>query len=985
MKNRQIVETEFDPAALHHKETLFTIGNGYLGTRGSFEEGYPGEQAAVLVNGIFDDVPVYCTELVNCPNWLDLRISLGGEPFRMDRGQVLEYRRELDLATGALSRELRWKSPAGKTVELRFERFASLADEHVLGLRCRVRSIDFRGQLEIRAGIEGRVDNLGWRHWKRLEQGHVGEDGAYLLVETRATQLRLCEACRLSLAGSPAGAPQAIGYRDGRWKPTLVARARLEPGNQVLAEKLVTIYTSREAAEAKAAALAKLEQAAALGYEALRAASDEAWRREWERGDVLIEGDDEADLALRYNLFQLLIAAPRRDERVSIPARTLSGFGYRGHAFWDTEIFMLPFFTFTRPEIARNLLLYRYHTLPAARQKARQAGFEGALYAWESAATGEETTPRWLPQPDGGEPVGILYGELEHHISADIAYGVQQYWAASGDDDFMRDFGAEIVLETARFWSARLAWNQARRGYSIPGVVGPDEYHERVDDNAYTNNLARWNLAAALQALEWLREAYPSRAAELEERLDLNPERLAGWRERIERLYLGYVAESRLYEQFEGFFRRKELDLQAYEPRSQSIQRLLGYQAVQEYQVLKQPDVLMLLFLLRESVPAEVLEANWAYYTPRTDLTCGSSLGPAIQAALAARLGRTAEALHWFSQAAGMDLRDAHGNAAEGIHAAAAGGLWQAAVFGFGGLEFGSGGPTARPRLPAGWKRLAFRITYRGRLYDFDLRSANPADAPGLTPRPGAGGVGLGEPGFPILGAIFDLDGVLTDTAEFHYQAWKRLAEEEGLPFDRQSNEALRGLSRRDSLLRLLRGRLLPEAQIQEWLERKNRYYGEFVARLKPENLLPGARGLLEQMRKAGLRIAIGSASRNARRVVEKLGIAGLVDAISDGFSVARLKPAPDLFLHAAGQLGIPARHCVVFEDAAAGIQAARASGMWVVGIGPRWRVGAAHLVCDGLEGLTWEGVQAGLAGSGSSRPPNPGDRLPAEGRGGVS
>jgi kojibiose phosphorylase len=377
---------------------------------------------------------------------------------------------------------------------------------------------------------------------------------------------------------------------------------------------------------------------------------------------------------------------------------------------------MLPFFAYTRPELARTLLLYRYRTLPGARRNAQEAGYEGAMYAWESALSGEETTPRWVPAPDGSL-VRIWCGDIELHITADVAYAVMQYWRATGDDAFMRDYGAEIVLETARFWGSRAQWNPAAGVYDIHDVIGPDENHEHVDNNAYTNGMARWNLEAALEVLDWLRETYPRRAAELA--VPAAP--VAHWRDVIDELVQPYDLSTRLIEQFDGFFDLRDVDLADYEPRTQSMQALLGIEAAQAYQILKQPDVLMLLYLLDERYDRETLRANWAYYTPRTDLAYGSSLGPAIQAAVSARLGEVEDAYAHFTLAARTDLENARGNAGDGIHGATAGGLWQAVVFGFGGVRFTDGEVTAQPHLPPGWTRLRFRLKLRGRWHTFDF------------------------------------------------------------------------------------------------------------------------------------------------------------------------------------------------------------------------------------------------------------------------
>jgi kojibiose phosphorylase len=417
----------------------------------------------------------------------------------------------------------------------------------------------------------------------------------------------------------------------------------------------------------------------------------------------------------------MLIVAPRTDNRVNIGAKTLSGFGYRGHSFWDTEIFMLPVFTYTAPHIARNLLTYRYARLPAARAKAAANGFEGAQFAWESADTGEEVTPTWVPHfNDRAQLVRIWTGDIEIHISADIAYAAHQYWVATGDDEWFSRQGAELILDTARFWGSRAEWKPATQRYEYTDVIGPDEYHDHVDNNPYTNRMAQWNLETALEALTWLQRHDPARAAELTERLDLSPARLAHWREVIDRLYVPRSPEG-IYEQFDGYFQRRDIDLASLEPRTRSVQEVFGIEGANATQLIKQPDVLMLMYLLRDDFSEPALHCNYAYYTPRTDHTFGSSLGPAIQAIMACRVGRPDEAYEHFMRAARADLHDVRGNARDGIHGASAGGTWQAVVFGFAGLRVTSTGWSTEPCLPSHWRRLRFHFIYRGRPQTVEL------------------------------------------------------------------------------------------------------------------------------------------------------------------------------------------------------------------------------------------------------------------------
>ncbi|MDH6062353.1 beta-phosphoglucomutase [Umezakia ovalisporum] len=950
-----LIETELDPDQLHSKETVFTIGNGYLGTRGTFEEGYIRALPATFIHGVYDDVPIVYTELANCPDWLPLALSFNGHRFRCDYGEILGYERQLDLRQGLLSRSVRWRSPDGKTIDIYFERFASLADQHILGLRCQITPVDFDGTIEIQASINGYPENQGFNHWEAIDQGKT-EQGIWLHSRTRGSRIDIGMAARMVISGVKTAleAHTAPGY------PTLNATFVATPQQTVTVEKIVTVFTSRDTLQPVAAAQEKL--AYLPDYSALLEASTQVWDKVWQYSDILIEGDSKAAFAVRYNLFQLLIAAPRHDEKVSIPAKTLSGFGYRGHVFWDTEIFILPFFTFTQPALARNLLTYRYHTLSGARRKAWHYGYKGAMYAWESAVTGDEVTPRWsLPSDFYGEDIRIWCRDHEIHISSDISYAVWYYWQATADDEWMQKFGVEIILDTAIFWGSRVEFNFEENRYEIRGVIGADEYHEFVHNNTFTNRMVQWHLEKAIIVDDWLRQSFPERAKELEDKLQLTPETKSHWEDIAAKLWIPHHISTGLIEQFEGFFQLQDVNLNDYEPRTRSMQAILGIEETNKLQVLKQPDVLMLLYLMRESADfpynQKSLEANWDYYAPRTDITYGSSLGPAIHAILASDLGKSAEAYERFIQAAMVDLEDRRGNTAEGIHGANAGGIWQAVIFGFAGIQLTQSQPTANPHLPQGWTRLKFKLHWRGEWHDFDLRPKQ------ITQKKSDRGFLLFSPSSfqtssNIRGVIFDLDGVLTDTAEYHYQAWQKLADEEGIEFNRQANEALRGISRRASLMLIIKNKKYSEAEIQEMLERKNRYYVEMISNITPQDVLPGAMALLDELRANDIKIAIGSASKNVQMVVERLGIADKVDAIADGYSTPHPKPAPDIFLCAADKLGLPPKQCVVIEDAAAGVEAALAAGMWAIGLGPSERVGAAHIVLPSLAGVRWPELQ---------------------------
>lgn len=715
-----VVQEQFEPARQRHMETVFTAGNGYFATRGTFEEGFPGDLPLTLAHGVFDDVPVAFTELANLPNWLGCRVTVDGHRFRLDEGQLLSFCRHVDLRSTVLQRDVRWRSPHGVVLDLTFERFVSYEQYHLAGLRLLVTAVNRPCRLVVHNGIDGHVANDDLLHWRHLDQGH-GPGRIWLHSRTRHSGLELATAATVHTPGG-----ESLETQECPGQPSLCLSRQLQPGETLQLDKLVAYTTSRDevaqAPEVVARAWSRLE---GRHYDLLKADQLTAWQQVWRDIDVVIEGDEEAQLAVRFNLFQLQIAAARHDERVSIGAKSLSGLGYRGHVFWDTEIFILPFFIYTQPEIARNMLLYRYHTLPGARRKAAEGGYSGAQYAWESATSGDEVTPTWVPDFSGKGLVRIWTGDIELHISADVAYAVMQYWRVTGDDEFMRDHGVEMILDTARFWGdrAELEDDENGRRYAVRDVIGPDEYHDHVDNNVFTNRMIQWHLETAAELLDWLQRNHRGKAAELVERLHLTEERLRHWRDVAANIIIHHDPATGLMTQFDGFFELAEVDWPAYEKRQHSMQYLLGIEGANASQVIKQADVIMLLCLFPDHYDEQTWRTNWETYVPITDHRYGSSLGPAFHAWAACRMNEVDAAYEHFMRAARADLQDVRGNARDGIHAASAGGLWQALAFGFAGLRLADDGVTVRPCLPPHWQRLAFTIRHRGRRYRIDIRS----------------------------------------------------------------------------------------------------------------------------------------------------------------------------------------------------------------------------------------------------------------------
>jgi trehalose/maltose hydrolase-like predicted phosphorylase len=536
------------------------------------------------------------------------------------------------------------------------------------------------------------------------------DGGLLLTTETSEKHIRLCFATAATLQENEGG---EVIPKDATTSTALVQRWSFDAaqGRTCTLRKIVTVFTSRDDADPAARATRRLKEVVGIGVPALLEKSARAWAGRWASADVEITGDDETQRRARFAIYHLIGCANPDDEYVSPGARSLTGERYKGHVFWDTEIFVLPFFVYTHPPSARALLMYRYHTLPAARDNARAMGYRGALYAWESTDTGVDVTPAFVYN-SAGERLEILTGLLEHHISADVAYAIWQYWRATQDETFFLDAGAEMLLEMARFWASRAERGEDGR-YHVMRVIGPDEFHENADDNAYTNLMARWVLRRGLETVGWLRTHYPDRWRSLSGRIGFEEAELATWEEVAEGLVDNFDPETHLFEQHRGYFDLEYIDLQDLEPRTKSVDAILGWSRLTRSQIIKQADVIMLLFLLGDEYPREVHQANFRFYEPRT--THDSSLSPSFHALAAARFGDLETAKRYFERAANLDLDFAHGvTAAGGVHIAALGGMWHALVFGFGGMYVEDEGPRFEPHVPEDWQTLRFPILWRG-------------------------------------------------------------------------------------------------------------------------------------------------------------------------------------------------------------------------------------------------------------------------------
>jgi trehalose/maltose hydrolase-like predicted phosphorylase len=710
-------EHGYDPLRESSVEARCAVSNGFVGVRGaraisrgpmwvSWQHTFNwASWPRTYVAGLFDtpntEPPV--PALVPVADWLRMRVLLNGRPLLRRSGDTLAHRRMLDMRRGALLTEWRQREPAGVVIRVRTLRLVSLS-ERAIGLQLLRLEVE-QGQAEVT--LEALFEGAGLG----LEAVRLEQDLGVWRTEQSGKGVAMAGAAALQLDAVEMP-PRALDHLKWSWSWASV------PGQIATFQRLVAFARSDDPGEDPGpAARGALGRARRIGWRGVLGAHEAAWSGRWHCSELDIEGDDAARQALRFSIYHLNSAANPADERVSIGARALTGDAYLGHVFWDTDIYLLPFYVATWPAAARALLMYRYHTLPGARAKAARMGWRGAMYAWESTDTGEETTPEQLIGPDG-KLVQVLCGTQEQHISADVAYAVWHYWQSTGDDAFLRDAGSEIILETARFWASR-AQPEADGRHHIRGIIGPDEYHEHIDDNAYTNIMARWNIRRGLDVAALLGERWPARWADLAGRLGLDAAELHRWGQVADTLVTGFDPRTLVFEQFAGYFALEEIDLASYAGRTVPIDVVLGRERTQRSQVVKQADVVALLALLPEEFDLPTKVANFRYYEPRC--AHGSSLSRAMHALVAARLGDAELALRYFQETAATDLADNGGGSAGGVHIAALGGLWLAALFGFAGLSWRNDVLALDPRLPPSWRSFGFRAHWRGREVKFNI------------------------------------------------------------------------------------------------------------------------------------------------------------------------------------------------------------------------------------------------------------------------
>jgi alpha,alpha-trehalose phosphorylase len=723
----RLIERTFTERYLARVETLLSLSNGYLGMRGTHDEGRPVIERGTFINGFHETWPIQHAEdafgfattgqtIINVPDARTFHLYVDDEPLHLPTADLQHYERILDMREGTLTRDLVWLTPAGKHIHVRSQRLVSFEHRHVAAFLYEITVMDNTAPVVLSSHLRNQQDDS--------EAGGDPRRARALTHRVLEPRLNLADDRRamLSYRVANSGMTMACGIdhlieTDNQYSyhtetdedlGKLVLVVEAEPGVPIRLMKFATYHTSRATPVRQLADRCRrtLDRTVNNGYEELVAAQRRYLDDFWERSDVQIHGNPAIQQAMRWSLFQLIQAAGRA-EGTGIPAKGLTSSAYEGHYFWDTEIYVVPFFTYTAPRIARNLLRFRYSLLDHARQRAREVSQHGALFPWRTIC---------------GEEASAYYeaGTAQYHINADIVYALRKYVEVTEDQDLLRTVGAEILVETARLWADLGFFRDDGKGtFHIFGVTGPDEYTTLVNDNAYTNLMARLNLRFAVDVVQKVRQEDADLYAVLHRETGVTSEEIAEWQRAAESMFLPYDKERGIHPQDSNFLDKEVWDF-SNTPRDK-YPLLLHYHplVIYRFQVIKQADIVLAMFLLGHEFSRDQKRRNFDYYDPLT--TGDSSLSPSIQCIIAAELGYEDKAIEYFRNAAFMDLADVAGNTADGVHVASSGGVWMAAVYGFGGLRDSDGGLSFDPRLPRTWDGLSFPLQVRGQRLTVEL------------------------------------------------------------------------------------------------------------------------------------------------------------------------------------------------------------------------------------------------------------------------
>jgi alpha,alpha-trehalose phosphorylase len=736
-----IIEKRFNPEFLAQSETMAALGNGYLGIRGCPDEGGPNAENGTFINGFHESWPIVYGEaaygfaktgqtIVNVTDSKIIKLFVDDEPFWLPTATLLKYDRRLNMRAGTLDREILWETPAGKQVQIASRRLVSLTHRHVAAILYHVTLVNAGAFVLISSEVTANKQSVSTNaHDPRQARALASWRLRSLASYAKQCRVVLCHATAnsgMTLACAVDHAidisrPYTQNVAHGDDHGQVVFAAEAPAGSAIHLAKYMVYHTSQTVSTEELCGRAEwtLDHAVSLGFDELLAAQEQYLDDFWRRSDVRVKDVSydrtkrstvEIQQAIRFNLFHILQASARAEE-AGVPAKGLTGQAYEGHYFWDTEIYLLPFLIYTSPRLAKNLLTLRYRMLPQARARAKELGHRGAMYPWRTI-DGEEASAYYAA------------GTAQYHINADIIYAVRKYVQATGDESFLHECGAEMLVESARLW-LDLGFYSERKGgqFCINAVTGPDEYNAVVNNNAYTNLMARENLRYAAQTVNSMRVSNPNAYSRLVRETELEPTEIDAWMQAAENMYVPYDAKLRIIPQDDGFLEKEPWDFS--NTPSAHYPLLLFYHPLDIYrkQVIKQADVVLAMFLLGSSFSLEEKKRNFEFYDKFT--TGDSSLSSCIEAIIAAQTGDVDKAIRYGMAALLMDLADVGGNVRDGCHIASMGGTWMMLVYGLAGMSDSDGTLSFWPRrAPEDNAILQFPVTYRGQMLEVKVSPA---------------------------------------------------------------------------------------------------------------------------------------------------------------------------------------------------------------------------------------------------------------------
>jgi len=714
-----IIEEGFDPNLNKISESIFSLGNGRMGQRANFEETYTGETlSGNYIAGVYypdktrvgwwkNGYPEYFAKVLNAANWIGIEVKIEDEILDLATAKVTHFKRVLNMREGYLQRSFTAELKSGNKVKISAIRFCSIVDDEVGALKYSITPLNFTGKIELIPFIDGDVknqdSNYDEKFWDFIYD-EISNDEAYLTLRTKKTEFEVCTGSFIQLLadGKSIDTISEAVKREKFLAQKLVVNAK--ENQEITLIKIAANLTSQNHPKEKLLTEAKelIAKASAKGFDLLKQEQKQAWAKKWEESDIVIEGDTAAQQAIRFNIFQLYQTYTGKDDRLNIGPKGFTGEKYGGSTYWDTEAYCVPFYLATAPQqVSKNLLIYRYKQLDKAIENAQKLGFDnGAALFPMVTMNGEECHNEWE----------ITFEEI--HRNGAIAYAIHNYVRYTGDENYLNDYGLEVLIGVSRFWKQRVNWSKAQNKFVMLGVTGPNEHENNINNNWYTSILATWCMKYTLKAAKIVEKNYPVQYKNLIEKLNFNKQEFSDWAYIIDNMYYPEDKEKGIFLQQDGYLDKEETLVKDLPPSQRPINQKWSWDRILRSCFIKQADVLQGIYFFEEDYDVETIKRNFDFYEPRT--VHESSLSPCVHSILAAKLNDEAKAYEFYLRTARLDLDDYNNDTEDGLHITSMAGTWMSVVEGFAGMRVRDNQLHFNPFLPKHWQSFSFKINFRG-------------------------------------------------------------------------------------------------------------------------------------------------------------------------------------------------------------------------------------------------------------------------------